>query len=116
MPRRSFRLVRIRCRESEKGHDPFAGDGLDVSACFQEGLGRVGDEFSCDLGQLRGRAFLREIVFVGDVANDRGRFIALRFGIEGQLAGGDAGDLFFREATAEKVPRETGASLSAYLV
>ena len=58
------------------------------------------------------RAFLREIVLVGDVANDRSRFIALCFGIEGQFTGGDAGDLFFRKATAEKIPGETGASLS----
>ena len=94
---------------------PSPAGRLDVSACLHEGLGRVRDEFSVISAQLRRRAFLGEIVFVRDVANDRGHFTSSALGIEGAARRVARVRLFVREATSEKVrratPRATGSAV-----
>src|SRR5947209_3824576 len=95
-PDRFVSVMGVDFRKAKQRHDAFRIGGLNITARASEKVRGAADEILGDFSELRRFAFVREIVFVRDIADYDRCFIRLRLRIEWNVAGNYALELVFR--------------------
>src|SRR5205085_7721937 len=105
---RFIAMMRVDLGKTKQHNYAFRVRGLNVRTGFHENVRCAADKLFRDLAKDRRLAFIREVIFIRDVAHDHSCFVSIRFRIEWNIAGDDAVQLFIRQTFAEQRARRHG--------
>src|SRR6266404_3955040 len=99
-------VLGIAARKSKNSNDSLPIRGLQVSAPFQETIGRVVNKFSHGTGKSgRSGIVISEFIFISHITSHDAHFVRFRLSIERNCSLPDTAKFFAREAVAEKSTR-----------